>query len=331
MAALAMPVLLGIGALAIDLAWLRVVRAELQNAADAAALAGAQPLITMLPTSTQWAAAEQQAQQAVTLNRAARAALQTGQVQTGYWNPQQAGATLQPLPHTPGAQEVPAVRVTIRRADGHNGGPVQTFLAQLLRQPMVALSATATAARVPPGTAVGVLPIAMKKCLFDQYWDSHSRPPGPRKDADGQPFLFDLRSVYHSSGCVVMQWSSLSPSPNQVKDVREMISHGYKEPISVGDEIWLHSGTIDTLYSTVENCSDKKSGTCSLGVIPVLDTMSPGGTGRIQAFACLRILGTGKDKSERWITVQMSTACPPIAGTGIGPYYGLKTPPRLMQ
>ena len=332
MAALAMPVLLGIGALAIDLAWLRVVRAELQNAADAAALAGAQPLITMLPTSAQWAAAEQQAQQAVTLNRAARAALQTGQVQTGYWNPQQSVAALQPLPHTPSAQEVPAVRVTIRRADGHNGGPVNTFLAQLWDQAAVPLWASATAARVAPGTVQpgGVFPMAVSRCLYTQYWNSTATPPGPRLDpATGQPYIFQMGSAYHYGGCDSAQWSSLQAGGNSASQVRDMIVSGNLQPLSVGEAIWVQSGTEATLYNAVRACSEAGNRTCALEVVPVLDTVMGGSTGRIQGFACLRLLDA--NNGQKFVLAQMSTACPAPTGGGIGSDYGVRLPPRLMQ
>lgn len=330
--ALTLPLLLGAAALVIDLAWLRVVRAELQNAADAAALAGAQPLTTALPSAAQWTQAEEQARQAVTLNRAAGAPLQTGEVQTGYWNPWQSGAALQPLPHSPGAQEVPAVRVTVRRATGHNGGPVDTFLARLWDQAAVPLGASATAARVSPGTLQpgGVFPLAVSQCLYAQFWDSSANPPGPRLDpATGAPYIFQMGSAYHFGGCDSAQWSSLQGGGNSASEVRDMIRSGNLQPLSVGDAIWVQSGTETTLYNAVKACSEAGNRSCALRVVPVLDTVVAGSTGRIQGFACLRLIDA--QNGQKYVLAQMSRSCPPVSGGGIGNDYGVRLPPRLMQ
>lgn len=330
--ALGLPVLLGIGALAIDLAWLRVVRAELQNAADAAALAGAQPLSTLLPSSTQWAAAEQQARQAVPLNRAAQAPLQQGEVQTGYWNPREPGQQLQPLPHSPSAQEVPAVRVTLRRAEGHNGGPVRTFLATLWAQDGVALHASATAARVAPGTVQpgGVFPMAVSQCLYNQYWRSTGTPPGPQLDpATGAPYIFQMGSAYHYGGCDSAQWSSLQGGGNSASEVRALINSGNLQPLSAGDAIWVQSGTESTLYNAVRACSESGNRSCAQVVVPVLDAVTAGSTGRIQGFACLRLLDA--HAGQKYVLAQMSSACLPPVGGGIGTDFGVRLPPRLMQ
>ena len=96
--ALTLPVLVGAAALAVDLAYLHVVRNELQNDADAAALAGARKLYASGASALDWAAASSTASSAIALNRAAGHALAEGQVQTGYWDTSQSTPGLQPLP-----------------------------------------------------------------------------------------------------------------------------------------------------------------------------------------------------------------------------------------
>ena len=118
--ALMLPVLTGAAAFAIDLAYVHVVRSEMQNDADAAALAGARALIDPVSGALGWSAATAKAQQSVTLNAAGGQTLRDAQVQTGYWNLTGQPAGLQPLPVTPGTWDVPAVSVTLRKQDGEN-------------------------------------------------------------------------------------------------------------------------------------------------------------------------------------------------------------------
>jgi uncharacterized membrane protein len=85
--AILMVVFLSFAALAIDIGQLMVVRNELQNAADAAALAGAQNFYPSLtPKIPNWAAAETQATNAIQLNKSGGVTLVDGVVQSGYWN-----------------------------------------------------------------------------------------------------------------------------------------------------------------------------------------------------------------------------------------------------
>ena len=79
MTALCLTALVGITALAVDLGRAWVVRNELQNAADAAALAGAGSLGPNYK-SPNWTQAAAKAQSAITLNKTEGVALVTAQV-----------------------------------------------------------------------------------------------------------------------------------------------------------------------------------------------------------------------------------------------------------
>ncbi|WP_455245236.1 pilus assembly protein TadG-related protein [Petrachloros mirabilis] len=151
-------VLLGFGALALDISNAMIARNELQNVADAAALAGARQIGVIyqaLPTGTPYTgytinpsvvytaatgvASQNQARQvAVTVNIA--------DIQIGVWN--STTRTLAPITNT-GAT---GVRVTARR-DGSANGPVATWLAGVMGINSMNVVATATAAL----TGTGVL------------------------------------------------------------------------------------------------------------------------------------------------------------------------------
>ena len=91
--ALILFVMLGMGALAIDVGYNRVVRNQLQNAADAAALAACnhfydrdEPPNLAAPLPPDWAAADTEADSAITINGADNHPLQTGTVWVGWWD-----------------------------------------------------------------------------------------------------------------------------------------------------------------------------------------------------------------------------------------------------
>ncbi|MCO4088108.1 MAG: hypothetical protein HEQ17_03805 [Limnohabitans sp.] len=185
--ALTLPVLVGAAALAVDMAHLHVVRNELQNDADAAALAGARALYNSPTGSTDWSLAHAQAQAAIALNLAKGIQLTQGQVQTGYWNLVTPATGVQALPMTPTANDAPAVQVTVHKAQGQNDGPVRTFLAGILGTFTVPLQATAVAGVTSPGRAsldfsVGHVAMHVPKVL--EY--GGPTPSAHKRSQDGQ-------------------------------------------------------------------------------------------------------------------------------------------------
>ena len=87
--ALALIALMGFGALAIDVGMMFLARNELQNAADAAALAAAQEFYyngcTDCPQS-RWTRTEDSARANIAINKSMNGSLSTGTVTTGWWN-----------------------------------------------------------------------------------------------------------------------------------------------------------------------------------------------------------------------------------------------------
>ncbi len=81
-----MLLIFGIAAFAIDFARVLVVRNQLQNAADAAALAAAGMLFPLSGGQPNWSAAIDKANSAVGYNGTEGVALVDGTVNAGYWN-----------------------------------------------------------------------------------------------------------------------------------------------------------------------------------------------------------------------------------------------------
>jgi len=138
-------------AIVIDLGHLMLVRNQLQNAADAGALAGARALFLNNSTSTPaWATGQAAAIATVQANKADTLTLAepSGNVQTGYWDttwtPATAPAQLLSTGIIPGPTDAAAVKVTVQK-NATSNGPVALTFAQIFGLTTVNVAAHATA------------------------------------------------------------------------------------------------------------------------------------------------------------------------------------------
>src|ERR1051326_7060114 len=149
--AIMLVVLLSFGALALDISNAMIARNELQNAADAAALAGARQLGVIyqaLPPGTPYTtytysspgSVETAVTAAALANQARQVAISinAADIVIGVWN-------VGPRTLTPGNVGATGVQVTARRDAGANG-PVATWLAGIMGISSMNVTATATAA-----------------------------------------------------------------------------------------------------------------------------------------------------------------------------------------
>ncbi len=330
--ALMLPVLIASAAFAIDLAYVHVVRSEMQNDADAAALAGAHALVDSTSGQLRWSDALSKAQQSVSLNSAAGQPMQDAQVQTGYWNLRGQPAGLQALPMTPTVWDVPAVAVTLRKQDGQNRGAVRTFFARFWQVLGIAQQVTAVAAPTSPGLMMpgGLFPLAMAQCLYDSYWNGGVYPPAPRLDpATGQPYVFNIGSGYHYGLCSSGEWSALLDDRNDVGFIRQLIAQGNPVELSLGQSGWIEPGSKATLYQTTKACSAAGDRSCEYVVVPTVTQTDNHALSPITGFACLRILDA--NSGQKYVQVQMSNRCSSTLSGGAGPNYGVLTPPGLVN
>lgn len=330
MAVLLTPVLLGFAALAVDIAYFHVVRNELRNDADAAALAGARYLYSSGATSPNWTLAAQQAQSAISLNRAANQPLSQGTAQVGYWSLANLSGSMQPLPMTPTALDAPAVQVTVSRAAGQNGGPVSTFFARIWGRRTQPLSATAIAGPTSPSTLDSgmVFPFVMTQCMFDTYWNASSFPPGPHSNpATNRPYVFQLGSAYHYGACSSGEWTSFLSDDNNVPTIRDLIASKNPSALNIGQRTWVQTGTKTALFQTTAACSAAGNRRCEFVVVPVVQNVDTHNNATILAFACMRI----RNAAPHYIEAEMSTQCPTPASGGFGTTYGIVSPPSLFR
>jgi hypothetical protein len=332
MVAFLLPVFLGLAALAIDLVYLQVVRNEMQNDADAAALAGAAYFFDGTNATPNWSLATQKAQDTITINAAAGTALKTGAVATGYWSLVDTPKVLQALPMVPKAYDAPAIQVTVAKSMNANDGEVPTFFARyagILSSPM---NATAVAGLSSPGTILpgGVFPLVIAQCLYDNYWNFNATPAGPKIDpATGKPYVFKIGSAYQYSVCASGEWTSLLIDSNSTSDINTLIANGNPVDLSIGQSIWVQTGAKAAVYGSSQACSAAGNKKCEYVTIPVVDVVTSHTRTPITAFACLHILDA--NQGSKYIQAEMSTKCKAPWGSGIGPNYGVVSPPSLFR
>lgn len=328
--------LIGLAAVVVDVGHMMTARNELQNAADAAALAGATCLTrssapsgqdcTSTPSaSLNWDMTRAKAQQTIGLNQLDAVPLLDGTVTTGYKNMAGTPADLQATTLSPvGAYDKPAVRVQLRKAPGSNGGPLQTLIMAMYGGSGLSMTATAVAvisspATVPPNS---LIPYAINQCMFNLYWDTASNSPRLATSTSlngvsqvvGQPWEFRIGSSYHYPNCESGQWSS-----------------GTVSGLAIGDLIEIQTGTKTALYNSLSAKYPTPPGAdVSLAVVNQASGLDKVGSTPVVGFAGFRItdIQGGSDKYIQGHFIQGATT---PGSSGVGAYFGTYTPPRLAQ
>ncbi|MHA7679428.1 pilus assembly protein TadG-related protein [Cupriavidus sp. PET2-C1] len=328
--------MLAFTALAIDVARLMIVRNELQNAADAAALAGAgglYPPDPASPTSPNWANGITQGTQAITLNATEGVKLVSaqGQVQSGYWDLSRAKGLQSPgTPGTPGPNDAAAIQVTVSRTTGTSNSPVSMLLGSFFGIASEPARATAVAVIAAPG-AVGpgtLLPLAIGLCQYQKYWDSTKGQP-KIDPTTNQPYVFNINDSYSSATdgpCDNGQWTAFNAT-GQVgaSTVTSLISTGNTSTLSINQNIiFLNNGVADSVYKAVQPLIGQ------IVAIPVVSQVVPGQSEPIVAFAAFKITAVSRTGTPKYISGSfVGNYKIPNSGGGVGPYYGAYVPPRL--
>ncbi len=198
-------VLLAFVGFGVDLGYMYLVKGQLQNAADAGALAGTGVLYpknsSSLPSTItpDWTSAQSAATTFIKKNNAAGATLADADiesVQVGYWNLKQIPSGMQPYTTIPKGicsgsgnactsdagcnpsescliQDVPAVQVTLKKSG------VSSFFARVLGWTEFSARASAVAATGYPDSGIGLFPVALTKCMVDSYFTQNPLPTLP--------------------------------------------------------------------------------------------------------------------------------------------------------
>lgn len=260
MVAVGLMVLLGVAALVIDLGYARYVQAQLQNAADAAAMAGAMRLDG---TDEGVAAARATAAEIAALNIAAGDGVAldendgndaAGDIVLGSWDAD-AGAF---VPSTdPG--EANAVQV---RARVPSLALLVAPMALGLDTTPVGAATTAFAARGGAQAVDCFIPLGMPACLVDRY------------TVDG---LQDITLKLNPPGIDNVGWARPNGSPNAAWSRDQLTDCQYSGEAAIGDPLGLQNGVVTSVLSEVVTAVEASSttwDTAKWGAIPAQDGQS---------------------------------------------------------
>jgi Flp pilus assembly protein TadG len=328
MVALTLTVLLAMAAATIDIGHALVARNELQNSADAGALAGARALGILYEGMTPAAMGTYQlsggdaatiktaVQSTAVLNAAAgvNIAVNTGDIQIGLWN--SATKTLIPTVNQPRS-----VRV-ITRLDGTANGPISTFLAGVVGMRSVSVSAAATAeltalASTPPGALD--LPLAISQLFFSQYGCGDSIMLYP---SNGNP-----------QSCAGFTTFDQTPSSNStmLAIIDGMINGTYTTPSTTAGTSQLNftNGTLSNpTWNALVNLFNARKDSSGVwdALVPVYqgNACNPSGAIPIAGYANIRITNI---HGQPGATIVGNVSCPlfQAGGVGGGPAYGVFT------
>jgi len=347
---------------AFDLGRVFIVRNELQNVADAAALAGANCLTrqsagasptdctSAMATAINWSRAAAKAADHLGQNTAANTAIHTSGsghvIEVGYWNlmtRSPSGGTFSPTFTPVTANDKPAVRVFVRKAAGVNDGPIMMLTGRMFGNvPDVAMSAEAVAVISSPGTVLpgGLIPQAINQCMFDRFWDTTTNspriytgtPPDPYGlSVIGQPWTVRIGSSYHYDTCDSGQWTTFDRDANSAAEVRDLIQSGNPNPMDIGDLAWIKPGTSNSNYNDLDDRFPNLPTDVSVLVVDNADLSHLPPDGRelaITAFAGFRLTDI-RGASDKYIQGHFIPTSVTSGSSGIGPFFGTYTPPRL--
>lgn len=220
---LSLPVIFGFGAVAIDLSYQKVVRAELQAAADIAVAAGAEQLDG---TAEGLDRATEAAIRAAARNSAHRSSVTLAEqnIVFGYWDKERRSFVDSTDP-----AEVDALRLWIRRDDIDT-----TFASFAFADPEVGAEGR-SAALQPPDSPAGMmscyLPLAVPECTFD----THSKAQ-----------LASMTFKLNPAGIDNVGWARVDGAPN-ADWVRDQIRDcGQDGAARVGEQVYLNNGVLTT-------------------------------------------------------------------------------------
>lgn len=94
-------------------------------------------------------------------------------------------------------------------------------------------------------------------------------------------------------------------------------------------QIWIEPGSKTTLFDTVDDCSAANDKSCEYVTLPMVTSIAAHADRPISSFACARIVDASK--KDKTITIQLSTQCPQPPSGGIGPDFGVVSPPSLFR
>ncbi|MCF8032502.1 MAG: hypothetical protein K9K66_08325 [Desulfarculaceae bacterium] len=329
MAAFMLTAMLGLTGAAVDVGLIASTHNELQNAADAAALAGAGSMLAFTPDgsqiSAQTATGLSTAQQVSLANQASGVSLslRPEDVIIGFWD-LESDSFDSSKSGSGDPDDITGFRATLRR-DALANGPLGTFFAGMVGYGQVELSATSIAylgwsGRVDPVTVD--LPLAVHASALQEA---------------GSPGC-GMELTFNNEASETAEWTSFFTWPTNDVTVRDYVEGAAQTPaLQVGDSLNVINGNLST--HTMESLAGRfqaegsdldGDGTADSWevVVPVVNPGSSSTASTVAGFATLVL--TEADGAHASFYLQCDRAI--VGSTSGGGNYGTRaTLPSLIQ
>ena len=284
--------LIGMVAFAVDIGWIVVVKSDLQNAADAAALAGAN---SMIDSSVQYNSPNQTAAQKSAILASAKAAAQAKAKEYAKYNGAGGVASLElldsdiefgftdaankytPAPTFTGFPNT--VKATLRR-DGTANTPVKLFFGQVLGVSNTSLTATAAATLyggvinsfIQPKSNVGMLPVTYDVNHWKEFLKTGKGPDATSLlSAAGNPVIQIYPSLKFKGnfGQISLNDSHVGQSTESAwvtggvppSDINTLISHNLVPLSSHNPALWDWQGNTGMKASLISTMNGEVGNT----------------------------------------------------------------------
>lgn len=321
-----MTVSVGLVGGAVDLGMVYSARNELQNAADAAALAGANTLVAVTSSGEALAEPDTAISQAQSYSAANESigvslSLPTDDITIGYWDfdagdfdPDRTGPSTDP-------DDLTAMRVTLRR-DSVANTPVSTFFSRIFGLDEVEITASAVGflgwvGSMPAGEVD--LPIAVSADAVSGDGDSPNC---------GTSLTFHSENVENASWTTFLSWPT-----NDVTIRRLMEGSVQAPPLSVGEDIAITNGnlsvpTFEALYQRFHAVGQDFDGDGLADYwevqLPVIEAGYAGASsGTVVGFMTMVITGV-QNAPGKFVTGYLKCGMVELDSIGGGDNYGMR-------
>ncbi len=312
-------VMLGITALVVDISYLHVVKQEMQNAADSAALRGA----NFLERDENGKPIAPNTPQTVAINKAISAATSHEVIQqalapvdltikTGYWDWKTSSIDNQRSNAKP-----PVIEVTV------NKNNIALFFARIFGFDQTDLQTKSIAIAPSPDTVQRgalVLPLVISECVFLGLQNQNNEPVyiGISAPGDCSP-----------QGA----WGPIESNLSK-EEIQAIINGEKKQPeAKVGSIVTLTTDVDADSFRLIDVCRLNTS--CKYAILPVLSSLKfenpTAQDNKINGFACVEVKSVKSTGNPKYVEVIRATGCQSGFFTGLpGPNYGVFVPSKLI-
>jgi Flp pilus assembly protein TadG len=312
-------IMLGITALVVDISYLHVVKEEMQNAADSAALRGANFLERdengkPIPLNTPQIVAINKAISAATTHEVIKQNLAVADlnIRTGYWDWKTSS-----IDSLRSNTKPPVIEVTVSKNN------VALFFARIFGFDRTDLQSKSIAiAPSPDSVQRGALklPLVISECVFLGLQNQNNDPVYIGISAPGD--------------CTPQgAWGTIESNLSK-EEIQDIITGQKEQPDAiVGLNVTVTTDVDADSFRLVDDC--RISTSCKYAILPVLSTIkfnSPtSADNKINGFACVEIKSVKSTGNPKYVEISRASGCQSGFFTGLpGPNYGVYVPSKLI-